>query len=88
VEHQSHRFGNDSQHHPVQPLSDDAAKAQVVDAAKQVVSVAQLRGVSAGCDFDSCNDQGDPPYMDSLQVVFDLPPDTNSDAYFQGSRRR
>ncbi|ORB18853.1 hypothetical protein BST37_00720 [Mycobacterium noviomagense] len=83
MEHQSQRFGDDSKDHPAQPLSDEAAKAQVLDAAKQIVAAARLQGVRAGFDVSSCNDQGDPPYMGSLQVVFDLPPDTNSDAYFQ-----
>ncbi|ORB18722.1 hypothetical protein [Mycobacterium noviomagense] len=83
VEHQPHQTSTNSPSHQVQPLSDDAAKAQVVDAARQIVAVAQLQGVRAGFAFDSCNDQGDPPYMGSLQVVYDLPADTNADTYFQ-----
>jgi hypothetical protein len=81
MEHQPQRVHNPADH-PA-PLSDDAAKTQVVDAARQIVAVAQLQGVAAGFAFDSCNDQGDPPYMGSLQLVFDLPADTGSDAYFQ-----
>jgi outer membrane murein-binding lipoprotein Lpp len=87
MEHQPQRAHDNSVHNSpaehLAPLSDDAAKAQVVDAARQIVAVAHLQGVAAGFAFDSCNDQGDPPYMGSLQLVFDLPADTNSDAYFQ-----
>jgi hypothetical protein len=73
----------DSIDHPAHPLSDDDAKAQVVGPAREIVSVAQLQGMSADFAFTSCNDQGDPPYMGKLEIVFDLPPNTNADQYFQ-----
>lgn len=82
MEHQAHKSGTDSPDNSAHPLSDDAAKAQVVDAAKQIVAAARLQGVEAGFDFSSCNDQGDPPYMGEVRVVFDLPPGGQPDADF------
>jgi hypothetical protein len=67
-----------------QPLTDDQAMAQVVDPAKQIVSVADLQGVSGGFSFASCNDQGDPPYQGTVTVSFLIHGDP--DAYFQQVR--
>ena len=79
----SHSTSGDSVDHPAHPLSDDDAKAQVINAGREIVAAAHLQGVGAGFEFASCNDQGDPPYMGQLQIVFDLPPDTDPDNYFQ-----
>lgn len=66
------------------PLTDDQSMAQVVDPAKQIVTAANLQGVSGGFSFASCNDQGDPPYMGKVTMSFLIHGD--SDAYFQQVR--
>ncbi len=51
-----------SGHRPDSPLSDRQAIAQVVDAAGQIAKVAGLQDPSSGFSWESCNDQGKPPY--------------------------
>lgn len=55
------------------PLGDDAAKAQLVDLGRQIVTAAGLRDVDAGFRFTSCNDQGDPPHRGALDIGFGIP---------------
>lgn len=66
------------------PMSDDAAMAQVVEPAKQIVAIAGLQGVDGGFSFASCNDQGDPPYQGRVNIGFLLRGDP--DTYFQHIR--
>jgi hypothetical protein len=61
--------------HPANPLSDDQAEAQVVDAAKQITQLVNLPDMYAGFSFESCNDQGDPPYRGVVEMSFKLPVD-------------
>jgi len=63
------------------PLTDDQAKAQVVEPAKQIVAAAKLDGVSGDFTFTSCNDQGDPPYRGKVTMTFLIHGD--GDAYFR-----
>jgi hypothetical protein len=58
----------------VQPLSDDEARAQVVDPAREVVKAANLEITYATFEWESCNDQGDPPYHGRVDVIFTVPP--------------
>jgi len=55
------------------PLSDAAAVAQVVDAARQVVADARLRQATGGYTFMSCTGDDDPPYQVALYLTFALP---------------
>jgi hypothetical protein len=59
--------------HPANPLSDDQAEAQVVDAAKQIAQLVSLPDMYGGFAFESCNDQGDPPYRGVVEMSFKLP---------------
>lgn len=68
--------------HPQQPLSDDQTRAQVIDPAKQIVTTAALQNVSAVFGWESCNDQGDPPFRGRVDVSFDPPPGVDQGAYF------
>lgn len=61
--------------HPASPLSDDQAEAQVVDAAKQIAQLVSLPDMYGGFSFESCNDQGDPPYRGVVEISFKLPLD-------------
>jgi hypothetical protein len=63
------------------PLSDEQAMAQVVEPARHIVRVAGLRDVSGGFFFESCNDQGDPPYRGRLEMSFAMPAGIEPDAY-------
>jgi hypothetical protein len=83
VIHQPHSAGpssnpsDDSAH----PLSDEQAMAQVVEPAKLLVAAANLDGIDAGFSFESCNDQGDPPYRGRVALIFLIHGD--SDAYLE-----
>ncbi|VBA51756.1 hypothetical protein [Mycobacterium pseudokansasii] len=68
--------------HPAQPLSDEQTKAQVVNPAKQISRTANLQNVSAVFGWESCNDQGDPPYRGRADISFDIPAGTDSNTYF------
>lgn len=69
--------------HPEHPLSDEQAIAQVIDPAKQIAKVAALKGVSGGFSWESCNDQGDPPYRGRVDMTFLVPTGVDRSAYFE-----
>jgi hypothetical protein len=81
--------GHDTDH-PPNPLSDDQTEAQVVDAAKQIAQLVSLPEMYGGLAFESCNDQGDPPYRGVVEMSFKLPvddrkgypPEVDPDAFF------
>jgi hypothetical protein len=83
VIHQPHAAGpsgnpsEDSAH----PLSDEQAVTQVVEPAKHIVGAADLDGIDAGFSFESCNDQGDPPYRGRVALTFLIHGDP--DAYLE-----
>ncbi|UXA13685.1 hypothetical protein KXD97_07855 [Mycobacterium sp. SMC-8] len=56
------------------PPSDAESRAQVVDAAKDVVRTANLRVTYASFQWEWCNDQGDPPFHGRVDVAFETPP--------------
>ena len=58
---------------PADPLTDDQAAAQVVDSAKEIVRVAQLREATGGYIFVSCKNEHDPPYQAAVYMNFQLP---------------
>jgi hypothetical protein len=66
-----------------EPLSDEQALAQVVEPARQFVRAARLRDVSGGFSFESCNDQGDPPYRGRVEMSFAMPDAVEPDAHFK-----
>jgi hypothetical protein len=63
-------------------LTDEQAAAQVVDSARQIVAVAQLRDVTGGYAFLSCKNENDPPYQAALYMNFRLP-QTDSATYLR-----
>lgn len=64
--------------HPANPLSDDQAEAQVVDAAKQIAQRVSLPDMYGGFAFESCNDQGTPPYRGVVEMSFKPPGDPDT----------
>jgi len=59
------------------PLTNDQARGQVVESARQIVTAARLRGVTGSYAFLSCTNAHDPPYQVALYMNFALP-ETNS----------
>ena len=51
-------------------LSDEEAMAQVVEPAKQIVDQPRLQDVTGAFAFESCNDQGEPPYRGRVDMSF------------------
>jgi len=58
---------------PVNPLSDQQTRDQVIEPAKQIAQYAQLHDPGGRFDYSSCNYQGDPPYRGVVSMSFSLP---------------
>ena len=69
---------------PVDPMTTEQARSQVVEPAKQIARLAKLRDAYAAFSFSSCNDQGDPPFRGVVRLNFTLPSGQPADAYFAG----
>ncbi len=54
------------------PPSDEQSRAEVVDAAKQLVRAANLRITYASFQWEWCNDQGDPPFHGRVDVAWEV----------------
>ncbi|MGH3675303.1 MAG: hypothetical protein ACRDU5_06110 [Mycobacterium sp.] len=67
----------------VTPLSDEQAKAQVVNPANEIARAAQLQGITGGFSFEACNDQGEPPYRGLVEMGFALPTDMEPTTFFE-----
>jgi hypothetical protein len=68
--------------HPDNPVTDGQSQAQVVEAAKQIVTLAGLRTASAGYLLMSCKNHDDPPYQGAIYLTFTLPAEVAADKYF------
>ncbi|ORV98055.1 hypothetical protein AWC14_14020 [Mycobacterium kyorinense] len=68
---------------PVEPLSDEQARAQVVEPARQITKAVGLHVTYATFAWEWCNDQGDPPYHGRVDMVFKVPDGVDRSAYFQ-----
>lgn len=66
---------------PANPLTPEQSTQQVVDVGRQLRKVAGLRDVSGGFSFESCNDQGEPPYRGRVEMSSELPADIAPDVY-------
>lgn len=72
-------------HGVANPMSPEQSRAQVVDAAKEIVSILELPVVSAHFWRSSCNDQGDPPFQGGVRIWYPLAPNSEaSDAQVAG----
>lgn len=56
------------------PISDEDSRAQVVDAAKELVRAANLDVTYANLQWEWCNDQGEPPFRTKIEIAFVVPP--------------
>ncbi|OBF80420.1 hypothetical protein A5791_08460 [Mycobacterium sp. 852002-51163_SCH5372311] len=68
--------------HPANPVTDDQSRAQVLDAAHQIVALAGLRTTSAGYLPMSCKGRKDPPYQGAIYLTFAVPTDVAPEKYF------
>ncbi len=75
-------FAHDADH-PEHPLSDEQAMAQVIEPAKQIAKITGLQDVSGGFSWESCNDQGDPPYRGRVDMTFIVPRGIDHSSYFE-----
>ena len=64
------------------PLTDDQSRTQVIDSARQIVTVAHLHDVNGSYVFLSCTNEHDPPYQAALYLNFPLP-EANSFGYIR-----
>ena len=55
------------------PLDDDEAVAQVVEAARRIVSTARLQQTAGGYSFQSCTSADGAPYQAALYATFAVP---------------
>jgi hypothetical protein len=65
-----------------EPMTDAQARGQVLDSAKQIVTMAQLREVTGGYAFVSCTNEIEPPYQVAVYMNFALP-QSNSVKYLR-----
>jgi hypothetical protein len=77
-----HSSPSDYLDHPDHPVTDDQSKAQVVEAAKEIVATAGLQKPAAGYMLMSCRNQHDPPYQGAIYLTFTVPSDVRTDSYF------
>jgi hypothetical protein len=56
------------------PLTPEQSKAQVVDAARDIIRALNLHVVEASFVHSSCNDQGDPPFRGEIVIAYPLAP--------------
>lgn len=68
--------------HPADPLSDEGATAEVVDAIVDVVRAARLHEPAGGYAFRSCKNVDDPPYQVVVDMNFAVP-QGNSVSYLE-----
>jgi hypothetical protein len=55
------------------PISPQQARAQVVDASRDIVTTLRAEVTEATFKYESCNDQGDPPFRGVAKVFFWMP---------------
>ncbi len=77
-----HSTPSDVLDHPANPVTDEQSKAQVVEPARQIVSVTGLQTASAGYLLMSCKNRDDPPYQGAVYLTFGLPAGERADTYF------
>lgn len=82
-----HTSAADAVEHPGPTATDEQTRAEVVEQARQIVSVAALQNPTAGYLLMSCKNREDPPYQGAVYMDFALPADAHGNKYFQGIAR-
>ena len=78
-----HTSAADAVEHPGPTATDEQTRAEVVEQARQIVSVAALQNPTAGYLLMSCKNREDPPYQGAVYMDFALPADAHGNKYFQ-----
>ena len=65
-----------------QPLSDDQARQQVMEAARQFVGAGELPAATGTYALTSCSAEDAPPYQGAVYVNFDIPRIAEMQAFF------
>lgn len=68
---------------PVAAFSDDEARQQVLEPARQFVSAGQLKAVNGTYLLLSCASEEKPPYQGAMYVNFDIPSIAETPVYFR-----
>ena len=68
---------------PAVPLTDDEARQQVIESARQFVGAGRLKAPRATYLLMSCSSDDQPPYQGSVYLNFDVPTITETPAYFR-----
>jgi hypothetical protein len=71
----------DALNHPDRPATDEQSQAQALDAARHLVSIADVHPTTAGYLLMSCTDRDNPPYQGAIYLAFTVPADTHADTY-------
>jgi hypothetical protein len=79
-----HASANNAVEHPGPAATDAQTQTEVVQHARDIVSITGLREPTAGYLLMSCKNQDDPPYQGAVYMDFELPPDIDADHYFRG----
>ncbi|WP_236056442.1 hypothetical protein [Mycobacterium sp. SM1] len=77
-----HSSPSDFLDHPTNPVSDAVSEAQVVEPAREIVTLARLQKPTASYLLMSCKNHDEPPYQGALYLNFWLPAGTSVDTYF------
>ena len=65
------------------PLSDDQARQQVLDAARQFVATGELADAAGTYALTSCSAEDEPPYQGAIYLNFDIPRVAETQALFR-----
>ena len=79
-----HAAANNAVEHPGPAATDAQTQTEVVEQARDIVSITGLRQPTAGYLLMSCKNRDDPPYQGAVYMDFELPPDIDADHYFRG----
>ncbi len=64
------------------PLTDEQAKLQVLEPAREIAGTGKLKGVSASYLLMSCKNADEPPYQGAIYLNFDVPGVMDTPQYF------
>src|SRR3984957_12893887 len=78
-----HSSAADAVEHPGRAATDAQTQSEVVEQAKDIVTIAALQQPTAGYLLMSCKDNDNPPYQGAVYLDFQLPPDVSADHYFR-----
>ena len=60
------------------PITPEQSKAQIIDAANEIVSALDLETIEPAFWRASCNDQGDPPFRGQMRIGYPLAADADA----------